>query len=284
MKDTQYYIREILAGLYSAEEKDSLMWLILEYVCRKPRSRMLVESGYRLSPEEREQVRTIAGRLLLSEPVQYILEEAFFYGHAFRVNRDTLIPRPETEELVSIVLSDYVAKKRYRFLDIGTGSGCIAVSLAKKLPGADVFALDISAGALKIAEENARLLGTENVTFFRADILSSQDWMSLCRGPVDCIVSNPPYISKEEKGAMGKNVLDYEPETALFVPGGDPLLFYRAIANLGLSLLKPGGSIYFEINAGYGCEMLELMTQAGYRNVELIQDISGKDRIIKVKR
>jgi release factor glutamine methyltransferase len=284
MKEAQHYIRETLDGLYSAEEKDSLMWLVLEHVSHRPRSRLLAESGFRLSPEERERIRAIVGRLLLSEPVQYILGEAFFYGHTFQVNRDTLIPRPETEELVSIILSDYATKKGCRLLDIGTGSGCIALSLAKHLPDANVFALDISAEVLEIAKENARLLEVENVFFFQADILSSQDWVSLCQGPFDCIVSNPPYIRKMEKGSMERNVLEYEPETALFVPDDDPLLFYRTISNSGLDLLKPEGSIYFEINAGCGSEMIELMTQAGYRSVELIQDLSGKDRIIKVKR
>ncbi len=284
MKEIRRYIKETLNGLYSAEEKDSLMWLVLEHVCRRPRSRILAEGDFRLLPEEQEQVRAIVGRLLLFEPVQYILGEAFFCGLSFRVNKSTLIPRPETEELVSLILSDQAAEKGGKLLDIGTGSGCIALSLAKYLPGADVFALDISAGALEVAKENARLLGVENISFFQADILSSRDWTSLFQKPLDCIVSNPPYITKMEKNTMERNVLDYEPEAALFVPDDDPLLFYRVIGNLGLDLLKPDGSIYFEINTGYGREIVKLMTQAGYRAVELIQDLSGKDRIIKVKR
>ncbi|MDR2968662.1 MAG: peptide chain release factor N(5)-glutamine methyltransferase [Tannerellaceae bacterium] len=284
MKEIQYYIRNTLAELYSVEEKEALMWLVLEHVCRKPRSRLLAEGELHLTDGEREQVRVIVGRLLLFEPVQYILGEAFFCGHLFRVNRDTLIPRPETEELVRLILADYADKKHCRFLDMGTGSGCIAVSLAKNLPGADVLAMDISVGALAVAEENARLLRVENVSFFRADMLSPADWTSLCRGAVDCIVSNPPYISEKEKAAMERNVLDYEPPAALFVPDDDPLLFYRAIAASGLELLTPGGCIYVEINAEYGREVQELMTQAGYRQAELIRDIFGKDRIIKVER
>lgn len=284
MREVQKYMRETLEGLYSAEERESLMWLVLERVCRKSRSRILAEGDYRLSAEEREQARAVVGRLLLCEPIQYILEEAFFCNLSFWVNEHTLIPRPETEELVSLILSDYAGKKGCRLLDVGTGSGCIALSLAGSLPGSEVMALDVSAGALGVAKENARRLAIGNVSFVQADILAARDWKDLLGGTFDCIVSNPPYIIPREKETMDKNVLDYEPATALFVPENDPLLFYKAIAALGRELIRPGGDLYFEINARYGNEIVTMMSRMGYQPVELIRDLSGKDRIIKVKR
>jgi len=282
MKEIQNYIRETLKNLYSAEETESLIRIILEYVCMKPYHRILAEGEFQLSLQEQKQIHEIVDRLLLTEPVQYILGEAFFYNLSFRVNEYTLIPRPETEELVGLILSDYaIQKDNIRLLDIGTGSGCIAVSLAKYLPDAEVVALDISAGALDIAKENARLQGIENISFLQADILNTRDWESLFQKPFDFIVSNPPYIMVKEKKTMAKNVLDYEPENALFVPDDDPLLFYRVISNLGQKFIKPGGHLYFEINAKCGSDVVAMMTQAGYQSVELIRDLSGNDRMIK---
>lgn len=284
MKEIQDHIRGTLKNLYAAEETESLMRIILEHVCRKPYSRILIDGIHPFSPQQQEQIHRIVDRLLLAEPIQYVLGEAFFYNHTFRVDNHTLIPRPETEELVGLILSDYTAKKECRILDVGTGSGCIALSLAKHLPEAQVVALDVSAGALEVARENARLLDVGNVSFVLADILATCDWPTLLGGAFDCMVSNPPYILMEEQAAMDRNVLDYEPAGALFVPDDDPLLFYRAIAALGRALIRPGGGLYFEINARYGPELVALLKQMDYQEIELIRDLAGKDRIIKAKR
>lgn len=284
MKEIQDYIKGTLKNLYAAEETESLMRIILEHVCGKPYPRILIDGARSFAPQQQEQIHRIVDRLLLAEPIQYVLGEAFFYNHIFRVNKHTLIPRPETEELVGLILSDYAAKKECRILDVGTGSGCIALSLAKYLPEAQVVALDVSAGALEVARENARLLDVGNVSFVQADILAAHDWPTLLGGAFDCIVSNPPYILMEEQAAMDRNVLDYEPADALFVPDDDPLLFYRTIAALGRELIRPAGGLYFEINARYGPELVALLKQMNYQGIELIRDLSGKDRIIKTKR
>lgn len=284
MRETQKYIKESLKDLFAPVVVDRLAWIIIEYISHMSYTQILAEDGCRLLPEEKEQARAIVDRLLQSEPIEYVLEKAFFHHLTFRVNRHTLIPRPETEELVELILSDYKNRKAPRLLDIGTGSGCIAVTLAKYLPEAEVVALDISAEALEVAKENARLLKVQNVSFVQADILSGADWKTLLGGCFDGIVSNPPYVLMEEKETMERNVFDYEPAGALFVPDDDPLLFYRAITALSRELLRPEARLYFEINARYGPELIAMIDRMAYSSVELIQDLSGKDRIIRAKR
>ena len=238
----------------------------------------LLKDDVTLNAEQEALLDNAIERLKKHEPIQYILGYSDFCGLRFKVTPATLIPRPETSELVEWIAADY-SGKAVNILDIGTGSGCIAVSLAHKLPMSNVTAWDISHDALAVAAENSRNNGTE-VTFEQVDILAHE--------PQDeqfyIIVSNPPYIKENEKSAMHSNVLDWEPHTALFVPDSDPLLFYRTIADKGLLLLKPGGTLYFEINRAHGAETAEMLANYGYTGIELRKDIAGNDRMIKATR
>jgi release factor glutamine methyltransferase len=254
----------------------------MEYVCGLQPYQLLMGKGKELSGTEKRSIRQMALRLKQGEPVQYILGETSFCGLMFSVNSKVLIPRPETEELVARIVGDHTGKK-VRILDVGTGSGCIAVALAHALPGSDVTAVDVSAGALQVAAVNARR-NKVAVSFIRTDVLSLQQAEQDITGRFDLIVSNPPYVRESEKAGMEKNVLLYEPPQALFVADNDPLLFYRAIARLSEKKLKEGGYLYFEINSQLGKETTDALKKEGYENVELIRDLSGKDRIIKAEK
>ena len=209
------------------------------------------------------------------EPLQYVVGTAPFGNLTFEVTPSTLIPRPETLELVEWVAADEQVRPALRLLDIGTGSGCIAISLAKLLPQATVSAWDISAEALAVARRNAERNGVA-VDFKQVDVLHVTEAETY-----DCIVSNPPYICEAEKAEMTDSVLLHEPHTALFVPNTDPLRFYRAIAQLALSNLSPGGTLYFEINRAYGAETCNLLRDLGFCDVELRKDFYGNDRMVK---
>jgi len=197
----------------------------------------------------------------------------------FEVNHSVLIPRPETEELVSLIRSEF-ANQAPQILDIGTGSGCIAISLQKLLPQATVFAIDISAKALLVAESNAKL-NNASVSFIETDILNPNK--ALIPNSLDVIVSNPPYVTESEKAFMEKNVLDYEPHNALFVPDNDALIFYREIAQLATDKLKKGGKIYFEINEAKSDEVVALLEKLGFIEILVVKDIHGKNRIIRAR-
>jgi release factor glutamine methyltransferase len=212
-------------------------------------------------------------RLNADEPVQYILGEAEFYGRKFKVNPSVLIPRPETELLVREVLNEISESS---ILDVGTGSGCIAITLKLEIPRATVFAIDISKDALHIAKENATALHA-GIKFIHGNFLQETSIP-----PVDVIVSNPPYIRESENKTMRPNVLMHEPHVALFVPDHDPLLFYKAIASKSKALLKSNGKIFLEINERYGKEVKELFELAGFHSVQIIRDLDGKDRVISV--
>ena len=218
----------------------------------------------------------LAQQVARGVPVQYVLGYAYFCGMKFRVTPSVLIPRPETEELVEWVISSV---KRYgaepRILDVGTGSGCIAITLAKRIPTAHVTALDISAEALQVARRNAEALHAE-VRFQQLDILHQQP-----QGTYDLIVSNPPYVCESEKATMERNVLDHEPHLALFVPDASPLLFYEAIARQALTPLTPNGQLYFEINRQYGTALTTLLHSLGYTDIQLRRDHFGNDRMIQ---
>ncbi|MBQ8442762.1 MAG: peptide chain release factor N(5)-glutamine methyltransferase, partial [Bacteroides sp.] len=212
-------------------------------------------------------------------PIQYIIGRETFGGLVFEVDGNVLIPRPETLELVQWIVDDCQAKTPCRILDIGTGSGCIAISLAKRMSQAEVEAWDVSEGALKVAGKNAGD-NCVKVRFRQQDILSA-----VPNGVrYEVIVSNPPYIAEKEKKGMDANVLDWEPSIALFVPDEDPLLFYRKIAQLGIDMLVEGGALYFEINQAYGLETVQMLKDLGYRQVELRKDAWNNDRMIKAKR
>jgi release factor glutamine methyltransferase len=282
MTETIAYINHTLKDLYPAGEIKSFTRLIMDYVCGLQPHQLLMCKSKELSDTEKKEIERIVERLRKGEPVQYILGETTFCGLRFRVNPSVLIPRPETEELVALILKECTGK-RLRVLDIGTGSGCIAVALSKHLPDAEVVAVDISGEALQTAGANNRANHTA-VSFIQSDILSTERAKEEIRGTFDLIVSNPPYVMQWEKIGMRKNVLRYEPEQALFVSNDDPLLFYREIARFGRDKLNGGGLLYLEINAQCGHETVCLLQQEGYKNVELRQDIFGKDRIIKAEK
>ncbi|WP_010179509.1 peptide chain release factor N(5)-glutamine methyltransferase [Aquimarina agarilytica] len=214
-------------------------------------------------------------RLVAWEPIQYIIGSAYFYGNDFMVTKDTLIPRPETEELVDWIIDDF-REKEVKILDIGTGSGCIATSLALNLPKASVSAVDISIGALVTANENAKKLRAK-VNFEQLDILGATDFFE----SFDLVVSNPPYVRNLEKEFMQPNVLEYEPQTALFVSDTNPLLFYEKIANLFLKQARKDAVLYFEINEYLGEELTELLLELGFKRPIIKQDFRGKDRMLK---
>lgn len=213
-------------------------------------------------------------KLKTGEPIQYILGHGPFYGREFTVTQDTLIPRNETEELVHLIIKEN-PKPNLKILDIGTGTGCIPISLALEMNSPEVFALDISEKALEVASENADKLHAK-VRFSKCDILKEIPQVE----ELDILVSNPPYIPIEEKGQMHQNVLDYEPDLALFVRDEDPLIFYLAISEKGKKLLKPSGKIYFEINERFGNAVADLLETLGYQNVRIIKDLNGKDRMV----
>lgn len=279
MTETIAYIKKSLDTCYPPNEISSLVRLIMEDVCGILPHQLLLGKGKELSDTEKEQVKQITERLKKAEPIQYILGEALFYGLTFRVTPAVLIPRPETEELVELILRDCKGSKA-RLLDIGTGSGCIAVALACHLKEAQVHALDISPEALVIAKENARS-NQVTISFQEADILSIRE--NPFGQKFNTIVSNPPYITEREKADMEPNVLTHEPHLALFVPNDDPLLYYRAIARLGKTWLQTDGSLYFEINAQYGSQTAKMLEAEGYHAIEIIQDISHKERIVKAR-
>ena len=272
------YIRQSLQDIYPPEEVKALTMLICcDMLCLDALDIYLGKDMILSECKERE-LENIIFRLQKNEPIQYIRGFAEFDGRRFKVAPGVLIPRPETVELVELVARENASARR--LLDIGTGSGCIAISLDKKLPEAEVEAWDISEDALAIARENNKELAAD-VTFLQRDVLSD-DWK---KAPsFDVIVSNPPYVTEAEKKDMDANVLDWEPELALFVPDDDTLRFYRRIADLGRELLLPDGKLYFEINQAYGRETAHILEMNQYHDVRVIRDIFGKERIVTANR
>lgn len=277
MNRLSLYIRQSLQGFYPLSELQTLAKIVCLDLLGVDAIDFYSGKDIDLSQKKEKDLETILERLRDNEPIQYIRGNADFFGLKFKVAPGVLIPRPETEELVDLIIKESPSAKR--ILDIGTGSGCIAIALAKHLPLATVSAWDVSDEALAIAEQNNASLGT-CVKFSRKDIFSE----ILDENNYDVIVSNPPYITIVEKEEMDASVLNWEPELALFVGNDDPLWFYRRIASLGLSLLSLEGSLYFEINQAYGLETSLMLTALGYRDVCVIKDLFGKDRIVKASR
>ena len=277
MKRIAQIINEKLSGYCTPDEAHALTRIIATELLGVSQMAFYLKDDITLTAEQQAQLEGAIERLQKHEPIQYIQGYCNFCGLRFKVTPATLIPRPETSELVEWIAIESTGNES--ILDIGTGSGCIAISLANKLPQSKVTAWDISPEALAIAAENSKANGC-TVLFEQADVLSYE----ATEAQFDIIASNPPYIKESEKSAMHSNVLKWEPHTALFVPNSDPLLFYRAIANKGLTLLKPGGTLYFEINRAHGAETAELLANYGYKNIELRKDISGNDRMIKATR
>lgn len=268
-----------LGRLYDEREARTITQMVMEYLTGLSRTDQLVRKMEVLTASQEASFTKMRTQLLASMPVQYVLGEAWFAGMRFLVNEFTLIPRPETEELVQWMV-DTVRENAIqpgRLLDIGTGSGCIPITLAKQLPGWEISAIDISAGAIETAKENARILDAR-VAFSSMDILDTASQLQLPSYSI--IVSNPPYVPLEEKNSMAKHVLDYEPHTALFVPHSDPLLFYRAIAAMALQKLEPGGWLFFEISDAQGLAVVSLLERMQFR-VECRKDLMGRDRMIR---
>lgn len=278
LKDYRKYFTEQLSTLYDTAEAERFFIITLEELKGWNRSRLALNPDEELTPDEVRQWDEVLQHLKEQKPIQYIFGKAWFYGLEFRVNENTLIPRPETEELVEWIISENKNRQDITILDIGTGSGCIAVSLAKNLPYAKVFALDVSEQALEVAKHNAKANGT-NVTFIKEDILS----VEALPQQFDIIVSNPPYVRHLEKAEIKDNVLQYEPHLALFVEDNDALLFYRTIAQLGKSSLKKGGMLYFEINQYLGYETVKMLADSQYQDIILKKDMFGNDRMVKAK-
>lgn len=277
------YLHQKLNPIYPTAEIGSFSRLLLRKLVQMSSVQIYSDKDRNFNDDTLEKLISAVDRLSKKEPIQYILGETEFCGLTFNVASGVLIPRPETEELVSLISSDFQnVEKGLRLLDIGTGSGCIAVSLAKSLPTAVLTAWDVSTDALKIAQENATL-NQVDVQFEKKDILTYLP-DTLDKGTWDLIVSNPPYVTQSESSEMEANVLDFEPHLALFVDNADPLLFYRTITDLAIGLLKPSGSLYFEINSRFGNETLELIQTYPFKEVVLLQDLSGKDRFIRAKR
>jgi len=312
-----------LAALYDATEIEALTLTTLTELTTASKAVLKAFPERELTLMQQEEANEILTQLKTGEPLQYILGYTDFYGLKFLVNPSVLIPRPETEELVQWAISSWqFSVGSGHILDIGTGSGCIAISLKKNLPGAKVSAMDISPDALQTAKRNVDLNGVD-INFIEADILNIKYNSPLERGRVDgaaagvcytsglntplhpsqegnrtsppllsitpdikfeIIISNPPYVTLADKKQMHNNVTDFEPHTALFVPEDDPLIFYKAIADFAVNNLTEGGLLFFEINENYGREIIELLENKGFKNVKLRKDMSGKDRIIKATR
>lgn len=268
------YIRSRLQPYYTAEEVSALSRIVCCDLFGQAPTDYYLGKDIVLSSKKEQELEDILQRLSRFEPLQYIEGRTLFLGREFWVAPGVLIPRPETEELVELMLKEIPADAR--ILDVGTGSGCIAISLAKELPDTLVTAWDVSPEALSVARVNARKLQA-NVRFVECDVLACQvDEVGL----YDVIVSNPPYVTEAEKADMEPNVLQWEPSLALFVPDDDPLRFYRRIAVLGRDMLADGGRLYFEINRAYGREMVEMLRAMGYVGVRVEKDLSQNDRFV----
>lgn len=273
-----YFIQE-LTSLYDVGEAESFFYLILEAKHQLKLVDIALQPDIAFSETELESWSSILEQLKKEIPIQYILGVTHFYGLEFEVNSAVLIPRPETEELVDWIIQNSMLKtqnSKLKILDIGTGSGCIGIALAKNLPNAQVFALDVSEKALDTAKKNAEKNQVQ-LTFIHQSILETEDLAQ----EFDIIVSNPPYVRELEKLEIKNNVLDNEPHLALFVEDNDALIFYRKIAQLAQKNLNPKGQLYFEINQYLGQEMLDLLRGMGFKNSVLRQDIYGNDRMIQ---
>lgn len=277
-------IIENTRNIYEQNEANNIAELLIESITKLPRSERIIKRDDALSNAQKNLLQSSIFRLQKHEPIQYIINEAWFGGMRFYVDRNVLIPRPETEELVEWVVEEcspdsYRDKNaELRILDVGTGSGCIAITLKNKLPMAGVWACDISDQALNIARINADALHA-TIDFVPLNFLDPDQRKQL--PGIDVIVSNPPYIPQNERMEMKKNVVEYEPSTALFVTDDDPLIFYKAIAESGHEKLHKGGSIYAEIHENLGTQIKDLFLSEGYQTVHLKKDLQGKERMIK---
>lgn len=276
IKDTRIYLSRELDGIYQEPEINALSIIIIKTATGVSKLHQLFMSEQFINPEQAARIIEITEELKTGKPIQYIIGETSFYNCIIKLNSATLIPRPETEELVHLIINE---NRGYRgdIIDFGTGSGCIAIALAANIPGSRVTGIDNSEDAIRIAKENA-FLNNVNVSFLIGDIFKFEDIAIPNRAGI--IVSNPPYVRNSEKKLMGKNVLDFEPHFALFVNDSEPLIYYKALLNIADKMLVTGGRLYFEINEAMGDLIVGLLDFSGYSDIRLIADINNKNRII----
>lgn len=283
LKEFRFLFKNELSEIYPTTEIDSFFFLLIEEYLGLKRIDTVLKTDYIINEQNLSILNGALERLKKQEPIQYIIGKTEFYGCPFIVDENTLIPRPETEELVDWILSEVKSlkldqKQQLTILDIGTGSGCIPISIAKNLSNANITALDVSSKALEVANKNARLNNVV-INFMEVDILKVDALIQ----KYDIIVSNPPYVRELEKLEIQKNVLENEPHLALFVTDDNPLLFYNKIASLAKQHLNPNGLLFFEINEYLGKETQQMLQDQGYLNINLKKDIFSKDRMIKLK-
>lgn len=280
ISSTVNFIKKELAGIYPQREIQSLMYIAFEEVLNFSKVDIYSKADNKLNTDEFKKIKDITAKLKKQMPIQYILGKTEFYGIQLIISQDVLIPRPETEELVDMIIKD-TGMSLVRILDIGTGSGCIAIALNKNIFRSKVDAIDISEKALKIAEDNA-FCNNAFIKFWQADILNWKNYSFASK--YDIIVSNPPYVRESEKAYMHSNVLDYEPETALFVKDENPLLYYKSIIDFAKHHLKENGRLYLEINEHFSGEIRELLLDNRFSDTILKKDINGKYRMISSGR
>nr|WP_299033704.1 peptide chain release factor N(5)-glutamine methyltransferase [uncultured Tenacibaculum sp.] len=277
LKDFRLQFTKELKSIFPKTEIDTFFFLLIEEYLGLQRIDFTLQPTLEIPSKKYDLLDTALARLQKEEPIQYILGKTEFYGYPFKINDNTLIPRPETEELVEWILNEVKDnKQQLSILDIGTGTGCIPISLKKNIPSANVSAIDVSEEALKVAKENASLNKAE-ITFILQDILQTEN---LSR-QYDVIVSNPPYVRELEKIEIKNNVLENEPHLALFVDDDNPLIFYKKIADLAIKSLTKNGLLFFEINQYLGPETIEMLKRKGFTKVELRKDLFGNNRMIK---
>ncbi|MDB5235301.1 MAG: hypothetical protein JWR44_2294 [Hymenobacter sp.] len=282
VRDLTTTLTSALQAIYPEREAQAVAVLVVEYLLDMDSLQRMMDAQEPVPPAALAALPALEARLLAHEPVQYVLGTAYFDEMDLEVTPATLIPRPETEELVHVIKQEQQGRPGLRVLDVGTGSGCLALALARALPGAQVVAVDISDEALAVARRNAARYAPA-VAFEQVDILQATP-ASIAPGSLDVLVSNPPYVRESERPEMRDNVLAWEPAAALFVPDEDPLLFYRRLRDIGLELLGPGGGLYLEINEALGAETAALLEGHGYEDVRVLPDMFGKARIVRGTR
>ncbi|MGZ2368969.1 peptide chain release factor N(5)-glutamine methyltransferase [Ancylomarina sp. YFZ004] len=275
IKSIQNLFKEELKALYPQREIEGITYILLEYLLNYSKIEIQLNKNEKIEQNNFDRLSEALEDLKKSIPIQYVIGETEFYDLTFKVNEHTLIPRQETEELVHAIINENKINAP-KILDIGTGSGCIPIVLARNIVDANISSVDVSEGAIVIAKENA-LLNKTAISFYHRDFLKWEDYS--WDKDFDIIVSNPPYVKESEKELMDENVLAYEPHTALFVDDNDALIFYRRIAEFAKDHLKKGGKLYFEINEALGQEMIELQESLGFSSVRLMKDLNGRDRM-----
>lgn len=286
LKDFKSVFTKQLSSVYPQSEIDSFFFILIEEILGFKRIDSVLKADFLIPSDVLNQLQNITERLLKEEPIQYIIGNTEFYGLPFLVNKNTLIPRPETEELVEWIITEVSEAHgkniiNFSILDIGTGTGCIPISIKRNLPNTIVSAIDVSSEALKVARKNAKL-NTVEINFIEQDILYTDDLNQVLDSKkIDIIVSNPPYVRNLEKVEIKNNVLENEPHLALFVEDNNSLIFYDKIANLAVKHLTKNGLLFFEINQYLGNETVEMLTKKGFKNIELKKDFVGNDRMIK---